>query len=76
MESPRRAESWLNDGSIVYLNTRSRVEEQFSRQARNVRLLEGEAMFSVEHDRARPFRMISDDTVIQAIGTQFNVYRG
>jgi transmembrane sensor len=65
----------LNDGSIVYLNTQSRVEVQFSRQVRNVRLLEGEAMFAVEHDPARPFRVISDDTVIQAIGTQFNVYR-
>ena len=65
----------LNDGSIVYLNTQSHVEVQFSRQVRNVRLLEGEAMFAVEHDPARPFRVISDDTVIQAIGTQFNVYR-
>jgi transmembrane sensor len=65
----------LNDGSIVYLNTQSRVEVQFSRKARSVRLLEGEAMFSVEHDPARPFRVISDDTVIQAVGTRFNVYR-
>ena len=65
----------LGDGSIVYLNTQSRVEVQFSRSARNVRLLEGEAMFAVEHDAARPFRVLSDDTVIQAIGTQFNVYR-
>lgn len=65
----------LDDGSIVYLNTQSRVEVLFSRQTRNVRLLEGEAMFTVEHDPARPFRVISDDTVIQAIGTQFNVYR-
>jgi transmembrane sensor len=65
----------LDDGSIVYLNTQSRVEVQFSRKARNVRLLDGEAMFAVEHDAARPFRVISDDTVIRAIGTRFNVYR-
>jgi transmembrane sensor len=65
----------LDDGSVVYLNTQSRVEVRFSDAARDIRLLEGEAMFTVEHDAARPFRVTADHTVIQAVGTRFNVYR-
>jgi transmembrane sensor len=65
----------LEDGSVVYLNTQSRVQVQFSKEARVIRLLEGEAMFNVEHDAARPFRVLAGSTVIQAIGTRFNVYR-
>jgi len=42
---------------------------------RSIRLLEGEALFNVEHDPARPFRVIAGPTVIEAIGTRFNVYR-
>jgi transmembrane sensor len=65
----------LEDGSIVSLNTQSRVEVSYSPQARTLRLVDGEALFTVEHDPVRPFRVITQDTVIQAVGTQFNVYR-
>jgi transmembrane sensor len=65
----------LEDGSIVYLNTESRVELRFTKNERLVRLLEGEALFAVEHDPARPFRVLAGPTVIQAVGTRFNVYR-
>jgi len=65
----------LADGSVVHLNTQSRVEVEFTRMERSIRLLEGEALFNVEHDPARPFRVIAGPTVIEAIGTRFNVYR-
>jgi transmembrane sensor len=65
----------LEDGSVVYLNTESRVELRFTKTVRAIRLLEGEALFNVEHDAARPFRVMAGPTVIQAIGTRFNVYR-
>jgi transmembrane sensor len=65
----------LQDGSVVYLNTQSRVEVRYSKRARVIRLLEGEAMFNVEHDTTRPFRVMAGHTVIQAVGTRFNVYR-
>lgn len=65
----------LDDGSIVQLNTRSRVEVSYSDHWRDVRLIEGEALFTVEHDPDRPFRVITDITVVRAVGTQFNVYR-
>lgn len=65
----------LEDGSIVHLNTDSRLKVRFSKTGRDLRLLNGEALFTVQHDRARPFRVRSDGTLIQAVGTQFNVYR-
>ncbi len=65
----------LADGSVVDLNTQSRVEIAFSKQARSVRLLSGEALFKVESDLERPFVVYADTAVIQALGTQFNVYR-
>jgi transmembrane sensor len=65
----------LRDGSLVQLNTHSRIEATYSAGARQVRLLEGEALFIVAQDPARPFRVYTDSATIQAIGTQFNVYR-
>jgi transmembrane sensor len=65
----------LPDGSIMNLNTRSRVKIHFSNGERQVELLAGEALFTVARDPSRPFRVVADRTVVQAIGTQFNVHR-
>ena len=65
----------LEDGSIVQLNTNSRLKLSFNAERRDIRLLEGEAIFKVRHDPMRPFRVLTTGAVIQAIGTQFNVYR-
>lgn len=65
----------LADGSMVYLNTRSRLDVRFTDRERWLRLREGEALFTVKHDPGRPFSVHTDDAVIQAIGTQFGVYR-
>lgn len=64
----------LDDGSVIQLNTHSHVAVRFTKQARHVRLLEGEVLFRVHHDPARPFSVNTSDAVIQDIGTQFNVY--
>ena len=64
----------LEDGSLIHLNTHSRAAIRFSAHARDVRLLDGEALFRVQHDASRPFRVYTSDAVIQAVGTQFNVY--
>jgi transmembrane sensor len=64
----------LEDGSVIHLNTHSRVALRFTGQGREVRLLQGEALFRVHHDAARPFRVFTSDAVIQAVGTQFDVY--
>ena len=65
----------LQDGSVIQLNTGSRIDVRFSASERDIRLSKGEALFKVAHDPARPFRVRTDDAVIQALGTQFNVYR-
>lgn len=65
----------LDDGSVIFLNTRSRVTVRFSKHSRDIDLQEGQAMFDVEHDATRPFRVHVGAAVIQAVGTQFDVRR-
>lgn len=65
----------LADGSAIDLNTRSRIRVHFTQNTRDIELAEGEAYFSVAKDIARPFRVISGEAVVRAVGTQFNVYR-
>ncbi len=65
----------LPDGSVLYLNTHSKAKVSFDDRARKVMLLEGEALFVVERDVSRPFQVIAAGATIQALGTQFNVYR-
>lgn len=63
----------LADGSIVTLNTASRIETRMNGQERTVRLLEGEAFFEVAHDASRPFRVYAGDGMTVAVGTAFSV---
>jgi transmembrane sensor len=65
----------LQDGSVLYLNTDSRARVRFSGKSRQIQLLNGEALFVVAHDPVRPFLVHTDDAVVQAVGTQFNVRR-
>lgn len=65
----------LADGSVVHLNTDSRVRVHFDGSTRLVMLQRGEALFSVRRDPARAFIVDTGDMRIQALGTQFNVYR-
>lgn len=64
----------LEDGSVVHLNAHSRIALNFSATARDVKLIEGEALFEVHHDAQRPFRVFTRDAVIRDIGTRFNVH--
>jgi transmembrane sensor len=65
----------LVDGSAVTLNTRSRIHVRYSKQERQIDLLEGQALFAVAHDDDRPFIVEGGDARIRAVGTQFDVYR-
>ena len=64
----------LRDGSVIQLNARSHVAYRFSDRYREVRLFDGEAIFRVHHEAARPFRVITPEALVQDVGTQFNVY--
>lgn len=65
----------LSDGSIVQLNTDSRIEVRFNKDEREIRLPRGEALFTVAHDANRPFYVVTDNARVRALGTKFNVYR-
>lgn len=63
----------LSDGSTVHINTNSQLEIDFSRDKRIIRLLKGEAYFTVAKNKQRPFYVYAGDGLVQAIGTAFNV---
>jgi len=65
----------LADRSVVHLNTDTRIEVSFTDEGRDVRLIQGEALFTVERDVNRPFRVLTDGINVEALGTQFNVRR-
>jgi transmembrane sensor len=65
----------LSDGSIVELNSRSRIRVRFSPDERSIDLLEGQGLFRVAHNPARPFIVRSGEVQVRAVGTQFDVYR-
>jgi len=65
----------LEDGSLMELNSRSRVRVRYREHERTVQMLEGQAFFQVAKDAARPFIVRSDSTNVRAVGTQFDVYR-
>lgn len=65
----------LDDGSLVTLNTASRIKVDLDEDRRLIRLISGEALFEVAHDAARPFDVEAGTATFRAVGTQFNVDR-
>jgi transmembrane sensor len=63
----------LPDGSVLTLNTNSRLVTEFSDSLRQVRLERGEVHIQVAHDVARPFIVAVADKVVRAVGTEFNL---
>lgn len=64
----------LADGSTVLLNTDSAIAVDYGAQ-RKIRLLRGEAAFTVAPDPARPFRVETSGGSAVALGTRFIVHR-
>lgn len=65
----------LSDGSNVVLNTASAIAIDYSTGARRIRLLRGEALFTVAKDASRPFLVDADTGEARALGTAFAVRR-
>lgn len=65
----------LDDGSTVELNARSKMRVTLHEHERDVELIEGQALFRVAKDHARPFIVHSGNTNVLAVGTQFDVYK-
>lgn len=64
----------LPDGSTMTLNTNSAVAVDFNDTERQVRLLQGEAFFTVRAESARPFIVESHEVLARAVGTEFVVH--
>jgi transmembrane sensor len=64
----------LPDGSHVWLNAASslRYPVVFGKQERLVQL-SGEGYFEVAHDKNKPFRVKTDDQLVEVLGTHFNI---
>lgn len=65
----------MPDGTIIWLNRRSRLEfneEQYNREQRYVKL-SGEGFFEVTKDAARPFIVETGNIYTRVLGTSFNI---
>ncbi len=65
----------LPDGTTVELNADTRIRERYTATWRRVELLRGQALFRVAKDAARPFIVVSNQTTVRAVGTEFDVRR-
>jgi transmembrane sensor len=63
----------LPDGSTVELKHGTRVETDFTRQERRVRLAAGDAHFTVAKDASRPFIVTIGNVTVRAVGTAFTI---
>jgi transmembrane sensor len=65
----------LTDGSVIDINSHSKIRVRYSAQERAVDLLEGQALFHVAKNPTRPFLVSSATTQVRAVGTEFDVYQ-
>jgi transmembrane sensor len=65
----------MHDGSILWLNSSTKIKVDFSENYRRINLLKGEAHFEVAKDATRPFEVYAGNRLIRAIGTAFTVHR-
>ena len=66
----------LADGTQLWLNTNSSLDEAYDERIRSVKLRKGEVMIATQPDDrspARPFIVYSAEGSLQALGTRFNV---
>uniref|UniRef100_UPI003217C867 FecR family protein n=1 Tax=uncultured Draconibacterium sp. TaxID=1573823 RepID=UPI003217C867 len=65
---------FLPDGSIVYLNSATKLiyPENFSDRARELELI-GEAFFKVSHNPEKPFIVHTNNIAVRVLGTEFNL---
>ena len=63
----------LVDGSVILLNTNSRLQVNYEHSQRDVVLMAGEAHFEVAKDPNRPFVVKAGEGLVRAVGTAFTV---
>lgn len=65
----------LDDGSVLHLNSDSNVRVFYTDTGRDIVMKQGQALFKVAKDKARPFRVRVGNTQVVAVGTDFDVRR-
>ncbi|MFL5298521.1 MAG: FecR family protein [Phenylobacterium sp.] len=65
----------LADGSTIDLNAGSTLTVALGAHERRVVMGDGEAVFDVAHDPARPFLIAAGDRTVRVVGTRFDVRR-
>ena len=63
----------LDDGSIVTMNTNTKIVVDMTSDERYVSLEFGEAFFDVTRDEDRPFTVEAGERTVRVLGTSFNV---
>lgn len=63
----------LDDGSVLWVNTNSKVEVDYRAHSRRIILHRGEAFFQVMHGPNRPFEVYAGARMVRAVGTAFSV---
>lgn len=72
-ERGQRLDIRLPDGSTLQLDAATRADVRLYRQRREVRLLEGQALFAVHADPAQPFDVLAGTVRVTVVGTRFSV---
>jgi len=65
----------LSDGSKVHLDTKTIITTSFTKELRQIELVEGRASFSVVKDPHRPYVVNAGRVSVIALGTVFSVYK-
>lgn len=63
----------LPDGSVIKLDTDTHAQVTLYRNRREVRLPQGQALFSVKADAGKPFQVITERLQVTVVGTRFAV---
>ncbi|MEM1444235.1 MAG: FecR domain-containing protein [Verrucomicrobiota bacterium] len=63
----------LKDGSVIHLDSFTRLFVRQTKWAREVRLVSGRAVFDVAPDPERPFEVAAEQGFIRVLGTVFEV---
>jgi transmembrane sensor len=63
----------LEDGSRLSLDGRTRIVVHYTKGARELKLVSGQARFDVARDPLRPFKVAARDQTVVATGTAFNI---
>lgn len=68
-----QSEVALPDGTVLQLDTLTRLEVTYYHQRRELRLIDGQVLLAVQKDADRPFQVQSGPLLVTVVGTRFSV---